>query len=245
MPRADDFRLLDDLDEFNKHVKAAVAHLLDRGYHPIFVKWMLKQHQSYAGAQVLSDHSTLVDLVTMRVDEQTSGTRRRELIEALVEADALDGDGGNDKRHKRLRDRLSSARKWKRKRDRLSQRGVDRGFDDPGYIRGAMESVIDDLRGLHRTRSIAERLRVLGVLGEYEGLRDRSLQEVLKVVAEQLLFLKTVKLSRADRAQVKAAIRDLDDATREELSRAQDEYLDEIDAVDPLDSAAASDPAPS
>jgi predicted nuclease of predicted toxin-antitoxin system len=119
IPRVDDFRLLGDLDEFNKHVKAAIGHLLERGYHRLFVKWMVKQHLSYAGAQVLAEHATLVDLVTMNVDKRTEGSKRRELLDALVQAGALAGDGGSEKQHKRLRDRLSNARKWRRQRDEL------------------------------------------------------------------------------------------------------------------------------
>jgi hypothetical protein len=202
---------------------------------------MLSQHESYAGAQVLSGHSPLVDLVTMQVDERTSGARRRELIDALVAADALQGDGGQEKRHKRLRDRLSNARKWKRERDvALGRHEVrlegDAGWEDPGYIEFTIWSVIDDLRGFHETRGIGGRLRRLGALGAHDGLRDRSLNKIFKVVAEQLVFLEAIKVSRVDRARIKAAIRDLDTAAREELRHAQKDYLDELDALE-LDEA--------
>jgi hypothetical protein len=211
IPTAADFRLLGELDEFNKHIKAAVAHLLDRGYHQIFVKWMLRQHESYAGVQVLSKHATLVDYVTMHLDERTGGARRRELIERLVEAGALDGEGGNDKRHKRLRDRLSNARKWKRERDEVVGVGVVFEMDDPISIECSVDEVIDDIRGFNRTRAIAKRLRAIGALGDSgEGLREQSLNEVLRVIGEELLFLETAKVRRIDRARLNEAVRKLD-----------------------------------
>jgi hypothetical protein len=244
MPGVDDFRLLGELDEFNKHVKAGIRHLLERGYHRLFVKWMVKQHLSFAGAQVLADHATLVDLVTMNVDMRTKGSKRRELIDALVEAGALSGDGGNEKRHKRLRDRLSNARKWRRQRD-ASLIGDEEApeyenpFDDPSYVDWAIESVIDDLGGYVLTQSVARRLGVIGALGgrkdgPYEGLREQSLDEVLKGVGEELVFLETAKVSRADRARIKAAIRELDAVALEKVQRAQDNYIASLDdgAVD-------------
>lgn len=249
MPGVDDFRLLGDLDEFNRHVKAAIGHLLERGYHRLFVKWMVKQHLSYAGAQVLATHATLVDLVTMNVDQRTQGSKRRELIEALVQAGALSGDGGNEKRHKRLRDRLSNARKWRRQRDE-SLMGDDapeyeeyeNPFDDPSYVEWAIESVIDDLAGYVLTQKIAKRLGVIGALGgrkdgPYEGLREQSLDEVLKGVGEELVFLETAKVSRKDRSRIKAAIRDLDDVALGKLQRAQDRYIASLDDDDGAEEA--------
>lgn len=227
MPTASDFQLLDDLDEFNKHIKAAVALLLSRGYHRLFIKWMLKQHQSYAGAQVLASQSPLVDLVTVQVDERTAGARRRELIEALVEAGALNGEGGNDKRHKRLRDRLSNARRVKRERDEALQPGVVFDFNDPDYIEATIEGVIDDIHGFNATRLIADRLRELGALGGYEGLSDRNLDEVLKVIGEQLVYLETVELTKKDRQRIRAAVDLLDKQALERVRLAQREYLGE------------------
>jgi hypothetical protein len=242
IPGVDDFRLLGDLDEFNKHVKAAIGHLLERGYHRLFVKWMVKQHLSYAGAQVLAEHATLVDLVTMNVDKRTEGAKRRELLDALVQAGALAGDGGSEKQHKRLRDRLSNARKWRRQRDELLKGDddspqYDNTFDDPGYVDWVIESVIDDLAGYVLTQSIAKRLGVIGAMGgredgPSEGLREQSLDEVLKAVGEELVFLETAKVSRTDRARVKAAIRELDDDASKRLRRAQDNYIASLHDAD-------------
>lgn len=239
LPGVDDFRLLGDLDEFNKHVKAGIRHLLERGYHRLFVKWMVKQHLSYAGAQVLAEHATLVDLVTMNVDKRTNGSKRRELIDALVQAGALSADGGNEKRHKRLRDRLSNARKWRRERDEslTGDEGApeyDNPFDDPSYVDWAIESVIDDVGGYVLTQNTAKRLALIGALGgrkdgPYEGLREQSLDEVLRGVGEELVFLETAKMSRANRSRIKAATRELDDVALEKVRRAREKYIASLD----------------
>ena len=65
--------------------------------------------------------------------------------------------------------------------------------------------------------------------GPYEGLREQSLDEVLKGVGEELVFLETAKVSRANRARIKAAIRQLDDVASEKLQRAQDNYIASLD----------------
>ena len=69
----------------------------------------------------------------------------------------------------------------------------DNPFDDPGYVDWAIESVIDDLAGYVLTQSIAKRLGVIGAMGgredgPSEGLREQSLDEVLKGVGEELVF---------------------------------------------------------
>jgi hypothetical protein len=88
VPSADDFRLLDEIDQFATKVKQAIGYLASRGHGAELILWALRRHTDLlegGEGEILS----LVNLAACDADERTNGTRRKELKQALVDAGAI------------------------------------------------------------------------------------------------------------------------------------------------------------
>ena len=103
LPTAEEFRLLNELDTFNKAVRSAVAYLKGCGHHARLIEWALAQH-----VQMLVEGGYMLPLVAtvlVKVDEETNKEARPRLSSILVEAGAMANTDPAT-----LRRRLSDAR---------------------------------------------------------------------------------------------------------------------------------------
>jgi hypothetical protein len=88
VPSADDFRLLDEIDQFATKVKQAIGYLASRGHGAELILWALRRHTDLlegGEGEILS----LVNVAACDADERTNGTRRKELKQSLVDAGAI------------------------------------------------------------------------------------------------------------------------------------------------------------